>query len=196
VAAGRGGGAPDAAAALRLAAKVSGEPIPEGTAEKLGADVPAALLAAPAVMEGAGERLAPVEPGPQHAFVVLPADAPLSTAAVYAEADRLGLPRSADELAARRIELGRSLATEVVTPHNDLEPAARSLHPPIDDALTAVSEAGAQHALVCGSGPTVAGVFNTLDEAKLAAEALRDRYPKAAATAPAPPGYATPRSFA
>jgi 4-diphosphocytidyl-2C-methyl-D-erythritol kinase len=56
--------------------------------------------------------------------------------------------------------------------------------------------AGAEHALVCGSGPTVAGVFTTLDEAKLAAAALRDRYPKAAAVAPAPAGYANPRSFA
>jgi hypothetical protein len=39
-------------------------------------------------------------------------------------------------------------------------------------------------------------VFETLDAAKLAADRLRDRYPKAAATAPAPAGYATPRSFA
>jgi hypothetical protein len=40
------------------------------------------------------------------------------------------------------------------------------------------------------------GVFATLDDARLGAERLRERYPKAAAAAPAPPGFATPRSFA
>jgi len=192
VAAGMGGGSADAAAALRLASRLSGVAVPDGIAEALGADVPAALHAAPALMGGAGERLTPLDPLPAHAFVVLPAEARLSTAAVYAEADRLGLPRSTEDLAEHRacLEAG-DLAF-----HNDLEPATRALHPPTDDALADLRKAGAQHALVCGSGPTVAGVFPTLDDAKLAAAALRERHPKVAAVAPAPAGYAKPRSFA
>jgi 4-diphosphocytidyl-2-C-methyl-D-erythritol kinase len=192
VAAGMGGGSADAAAALRLASRISGLPVPKGIAEELGADVPAALHAAPALMAGAGERLTPIDRLPAHAFVVLPADARLATAAVYAEADRLGLPRSADDLA----EQGMRLRAGELTFHNDLEPATRSLHPPTEDALADLREAGAEHALVCGSGPTVAGVFATLGDAKLAAGALRERHPKAAAVAPAPAGYAKPRSFA
>ena len=192
VAAGMGGGSADAAAALRLAGRVSGLAVPGGIAEELGADVPAALHAAPALIAGAGERLTPIEPLPSHAFVVLPAAATLSTAAVYAEADRLGLPRTADDLA----ELRKRLERGELTFHNDLEPATRSLHPPTDDALADLRKAGADHAIVCGSGPTVAGMFPTLDDAKVAVAALRERHPRAAAVAPAPAGYAKPRSFA
>ena len=43
--------------------------------------------------------------------------------------------------------------------HNDLQDAARSLCPAIDKALEATLAAGADHALVSGSGPTVLGVF-------------------------------------
>jgi 4-diphosphocytidyl-2-C-methyl-D-erythritol kinase len=196
VAAGMGGGSADAAAALRLAAKASGIPVPEEVAAQLGADVPAALHAGPAIMAGAGERLTPIEPPAPHAFVVLPAGVRLSTAAVYAEADRLGLARTQAELVEHRVELERALAAGELPLHNDLDPAARSLHPGVDEALADARAAGASEALVCGSGPTVVGVFPTLDDAKLAAEALRERYPKAAAAHPAPPGFAAARSFA
>jgi 4-diphosphocytidyl-2-C-methyl-D-erythritol kinase len=43
--------------------------------------------------------------------------------------------------------------------HNDLQDAARSLCPQIDESLEAVLAAGADHALVSGSGPTVLGIF-------------------------------------
>ena len=43
--------------------------------------------------------------------------------------------------------------------HNDLEAAARSLCPPIGDALASVRAAGAVRAMVSGSGPTVVGLF-------------------------------------
>jgi 4-diphosphocytidyl-2-C-methyl-D-erythritol kinase len=191
VAAGMGGGSADAAAALRLLAKTSGLPVPGEIAAALGADVPAALHGGPAIMAGAGEDLTPVGALPPHAYLVLPADAGLSTAAVYAEADRLGLPRTAADLAQCRVEVERG-----PTFHNDLEPAARSLHPPVGDALEDARSAGARHALVCGSGPTVVGVFDTLEDAKLAAAALREQYPRAAAAGPAPRGLTAPRSFA
>ena len=42
---------------------------------------------------------------------------------------------------------------------NDLESASVSLRPKITGALEAVREAGAEPAMVCGSGPTVIGVF-------------------------------------
>ena len=42
---------------------------------------------------------------------------------------------------------------------NDLQPAAVSLRPEIELALEDVRHAGAEQAIVCGSGPTVAGVY-------------------------------------
>lgn len=209
VAAGMGGGSADAAAALRLAAKASGLPVPDEIAAELGADVPAALLGAPAIVAGAGERLDPVASGsagdrvhalPPHAFVVLPSNQELSTAAVYQEADRLGLPGTHGDLNTRRAELDAALAAgDLPTPANDLEPAARSLSPAIDQTLKDATAAGAVHALVCGSGPTVVGVFvgdEAEDHARRAAEALRDRHPRALAAAPAPRGYGAARAFA
>jgi 4-diphosphocytidyl-2-C-methyl-D-erythritol kinase len=199
VAAGMGGGSADAAAALRLAERASGRAAPEALHAELGADVPAAALARAAIMEGAGERLTPVDNVPPHALVVVPSEAALSTADVYAEADRLELPRPHAELAERRGDIERSLAAGELPVANDLAPAARRLCASIDATLGDASAAGATHAFVCGSGPTVIGVFTGAeaeDDAKLAAEELRAHHPRASAVMPAPAGFAAVREFA
>ena len=96
VAAGLGGGSADAAAVLRLAAGEVADL--EQIAAALGADVPSQLTPALALVRGAGERVEPLpEPAP-HAVVLLPDGGGLSTAAVFAEADRLGLGRGDEEL--------------------------------------------------------------------------------------------------
>ena len=62
-------------------------------AAELGADVPVAARPALALVQGAGERVERLpEPAP-HAVVLLPGGGGLSTAEVFAEADRLGLGR-------------------------------------------------------------------------------------------------------
>jgi 4-diphosphocytidyl-2-C-methyl-D-erythritol kinase len=194
VAAGMGGGSADAAAALRLARRLA--PVAEEQlleiAGRLGADVPSQLNPGLAIGTGAGERVAPQPPLASHALVIVPSAERLATATVYAEADRLGLPRPAGELDAVLAELetvivgpGAVLSERLLV--NDLEPAARSLCPAIDRALAAAMEAGAQAALVSGSGPTVAGVFwgeDALQHASEAAEALSGHYPGASAVVP------------
>ncbi len=67
---------------------------------------------------------------------------------------------------------------------NDLQPAAISLRPEIEDALAALEGAGAAHAMVAGSGPTVFGLYPTAGEAAAAAQNLRGKFPDALATAP------------
>jgi 4-diphosphocytidyl-2-C-methyl-D-erythritol kinase len=154
VAAGMGGGSADAAAILRVAARLA--PIPGdllAIAAELGADVPSQVSPGLWLATGAGERLEPRAPLAPHALVIVPCARRLSTADVYAEADRLGLPRSHEALAAGLREVESLLGV------NDLEPAALSLCPEITDTLESVRAAGADHALVCGSGPTVAGVW-------------------------------------
>lgn len=79
---------------------------------------------------------------------------------------------------------------------NDLQPAALSLRPEIGDALDAVLYAGAEHAIVCGSGPTVAGLFFGDDghaRAAAGASSLAGRYPAACAAAPVDEQFAAPR---
>jgi 4-diphosphocytidyl-2-C-methyl-D-erythritol kinase len=194
VAAGMGGGSADAAAALRMARCLA--PVPRETvaalAAELGADVPAQLEPGVAVGTGAGDLVRPGPPLAPHALLILPLPQRLSTADVYAEADRLGLPRGEDELEALLRELKRWLEPGARLPQsllvNELEPAAISLCPEVAPALEAVREAGADHAFVCGSGPTVAGLYwgpEAGQRAASAAASLAGRFPGATAVAPA-----------
>jgi 4-diphosphocytidyl-2-C-methyl-D-erythritol kinase len=176
VAAGLGGGSGDAAAVLRLAAGEVAE-LPR-IAARLGADVPSQLRPALALVRGAGEEIEPLpEPAP-HAAVLLPDGGGLSTADVFAEADRLGVGRGAGELAkiaARLRETAAAGASPLAYPEllvNDLEEPARSLRPAIGAALEGLREAGAPVALLSGSGPTAVGLFPDLAAAEAAAATL------------------------
>jgi 4-diphosphocytidyl-2-C-methyl-D-erythritol kinase len=200
VAAGMGGGSADAAATLRLAAAAA--PYPDGfdllaVAAGLGADVPSQLEPGVVLGTGAGDVIAPAPPLAPHELVIVPLGEALSTAAVYREADRLGLSRPPAELAARRRSLeaqapGAELPAALFV--NDLQPASISLCPPIAYALAAVREAGSDHAFVCGSGPTVAGLFwGASERAAAAVEALRVRCPAATAAEPVGPAFGAVR---
>jgi 4-diphosphocytidyl-2-C-methyl-D-erythritol kinase len=187
VAAGLGGGSADAAAVLRLAA----ESVPAAElAAGLGADVPSQLEPRFALVGGAGESVEAL-PGPgEFGLVLVPGDAGLSTAAVFAEADRLGLGRDAAELAELADRL-RAAAGEGASPLdyadllvNDLQTAALSVRPQIQGALDALTEAGAEVALVTGSGPTAFGLFRDIAAADAAAQSLPPRYASALVTMP------------
>ena len=164
VAAGMAGGSADAAAALRLASAVApGRPEEiDIVAASLGSDVPGQLVAGVALGTGAGDLVERYEPLAPHAYVVLPGAVQLSTADVYAEADRLGLARPAAELRDRYVDLIAVLAPGARLPErllvNDLEEAALSLCPEIRERLDLLVAAGAEHALVSGSGPTAVGI--------------------------------------
>jgi 4-diphosphocytidyl-2-C-methyl-D-erythritol kinase len=193
VAAGMAGGSADAAAALRLAIAIApGRPEELDTiAAGLGADVPSQLVPGLAIGTGAGELVERYEALAPHAFVIVPSEG-LATADVFREADRLGLPRPAAALRDAYDRLGAALSgsrarlpDELIV--NDLEPAALSLHPAAARALDDARDAGAEHALVCGSGPTVAGLFwgeSAAARAVAAAAALRHAHPRALAATP------------
>ncbi len=199
VAAGLGGGSADAAAALRLARHASGlgeERLLLELAAALGADVPAQVTPGRWLASGAGERLqALADPRAGLGLLLLPGVEGLSTAAVYAEADRLGSARPAgallehEEALKAALERGAPLppATELL--HNDLQRAAVSLRPEIVEALREARGAGADIELLSGSGPTVIGLFAGAGRspesgfalARLAAERLTGRIPRALA---------------
>jgi 4-diphosphocytidyl-2-C-methyl-D-erythritol kinase len=183
IAAGMGGGSADAAAALRLIARRSGRGSDRELLEiasALGADVPSQLRPGRVLATGFGERLTPLPDPSPFGLLVLPSKTSLSTAAVYAEADRLRLPRSAQELA----DILASLDPAAPRPINDLEPAARALEPSIDARLALVLQAGATSAIVCGSGPTVVGLFPTRRQAEDAARTLTESGIDAQASSP------------
>jgi 4-diphosphocytidyl-2-C-methyl-D-erythritol kinase len=212
VAAGLGGGSADAAAVLRLARHASGlgdEELLRGLAAELGADVPAQVKPGRWLASGAGERLQELMPArSKFGVLVLAADAALSTADVYREADRLGQTRTELELSTRRAELfsalehGASLPAATELLHNDLQRAAVSLCPEIATTIQQAREAGAEPALVSGSGPTVIGLFphsgrspeGGLVLARAAAGSLSGRVPAPICAVPVDATFARPAS--
>jgi len=174
VAAGLGGGSADAAAVLRLAADDFEPERLAAIGAGLGADVPSQIRPAFALVSGAGERVTPLPDPDPFAVLLLPDPEGLSTPAVYAEADRLGPTRDLAELERLRGDLiGATAAGSSPLEYgemlvNDLAPAAISLRPSIAGALTRLTDAGASHAFVTGSGPTAVGLFSDLAGAEAA----------------------------
>lgn len=162
VAAGLGGGSADAAAVLRAANRIAGEPLDAGALRALGAsigaDVPSQVEPRHALVTGAGEGVEPVELPPM-ALLLVPDEKGLSTAEVYARADALGTTREELDPAAARALAARPLAELATSLENDLEPAALDLRPELVARKEALRDAGALAACVTGSGPTVFGVF-------------------------------------
>ncbi|MDO8308518.1 MAG: 4-(cytidine 5'-diphospho)-2-C-methyl-D-erythritol kinase [Actinomycetota bacterium] len=164
VAGGMAGGSADAAAALvacdalwRLA--TPREDLVELAAE-LGSDVPFLLQGGTAIGTGRGERLTSVLSRGEFHWVFALANGGLSTPAVYGECDRLRADRAVPDpyvsdmlmqavRAGDPVLLGKAL-------HNDLQPAALSLQPALQQVLDVGEDFGALGGLVSGSGPTVA----------------------------------------
>jgi 4-diphosphocytidyl-2-C-methyl-D-erythritol kinase len=166
VAAGLGGGSADAAAVLRAANAVAGSPLDPaelrdlGTA--LGSDVPSQVEPRHARVSGVGDVVEPIDL-PLRFAVLVPQREGLSTAAVYAEFDRMGLGR--DSLDCDELEAGFAL-------ENDLQAAAIALRPELAAVLDALRGTGADGALVSGSGPTCFALFDSPAAAVAAATGL------------------------
>jgi 4-diphosphocytidyl-2-C-methyl-D-erythritol kinase len=140
-------------------------------AAALGADVPGQLCPGPSLGTGAGETIAAVAELAPYGVLVLPQPFGLATGDVYAEADRLGLARPQGRLDVLAAKLTGGLPGRLV---NDLEPAALSLAPQLAAVLDRARRAGADDALVCGSGPTVIGVFRGEDGERRARRAVAE----------------------
>ncbi len=177
VAAGLGGGSADAAAALRAANQIAGRPLGADALRTLGArvgaDVPSQVEPRHALVSGAGEQVEPIDL-PDMTLVLAPAADGLSTAAVYAEADRIPSTRPRLDTDALRRLAAAPLAAFARGLENDLEAAALSLRPELALTLAALAEAGALAARITGSGPTAFGVFESVQQAEEAAALLSD----------------------
>jgi 4-diphosphocytidyl-2-C-methyl-D-erythritol kinase len=172
VAAGMGGGSADAAAALRAANTIAGEPLGSdalrSVAAEIGADVPSQVEPGHALVTGAGERVEPVAL-PDMALLLVPSRAGLSTADVYREADHIGATRERLDPERVRALAGAPLRELAAGVENDLERAALMLRPPLAETLAALRGTGALAAQITGSGPTAFGVFADRAEAEHAA---------------------------
>jgi 4-diphosphocytidyl-2-C-methyl-D-erythritol kinase len=180
VAAGLGGGSADAAAVLRAANRLAGEPLDPSELRTLGAglgsDVPSQVEPRHALVQGTGELVEPIELPPL-AAVLVPQPEGLATNDVYAELDRRGGWRERlDPAPLRRLAASppERLAAGL---ENDLQPPGLALRPDLEKALSALRGAGSLGAAMSGSGATCFGLFTDPGAARRAAERIGGALP-------------------
>jgi 4-diphosphocytidyl-2-C-methyl-D-erythritol kinase len=179
VAAGLGGGSADAAAALRLVARVNAlaldDPRLMSAARATGADVPVCLHLHARIMRGIGERLsAPIDLTILSALLVNPL-VPLATRDVFGKfAGRRGADNHADAVPKEFSDL-----IDFLEHHdNDLTDAACACAPVIGEILEILGALpGARLVRMSGSGPTCFALFATPSEAITAAQKLEAERP-------------------
>lgn len=182
--AGLGGGSSDAAATLRLLARLWDlDPHPEELREiggAIGADVPFFLLDAPAAYAtGRGDALSPlVGEGtayrlPFPVLIVVPS-VEVSTPWAYAQVT----PRDADRPDLQPVVRSNDLARWRSVLTNDFEAPIAEAAPPVASVRKALADTDAAYVSLSGSGGAVYGVFETLEaaqEARLAVQGSQVR---------------------
>ena len=180
VAAGLAGGSADAAAVLTglnalYDAPLSNERLMELGAA-LGADVPFCIAGGTMLAEGIGERLTRL-PALPHANVVLcKPPVSLSTAYVYSKIRCDRIRRRPDTAGALDALHAGDLAGVCRRMYNVMEDVAVHEYRAIADIKNAILSAGADGAVMSGSGPTVVGLFSERNAAEACAEALARTY--------------------
>jgi 4-diphosphocytidyl-2-C-methyl-D-erythritol kinase len=188
VAAGIGGGSADAAAALRLLARLNDLSLDDPRLQKValatGADVPVCLASRACDMTGVGEQLLPLAL-PSMPCVMVNPRVPVATKDVFQE---LGLRNGQLLVGVTDVirapawpEEGGSIADWVGVLErvpNDLESPALRIQPVIGKVLEALRDSpGVKLARMSGSGATCFAIYGAANEAHAAAEQIRRDHP-------------------
>ena len=188
VAAGIGGGSADAAAALRLLARLNNLSLDDPRLQKValatGADVPVCLVSRACDMTGVGEQLLPLAL-PSMPCVMVNPRVPVATKDVFQE---LGLRNGQLLVGVTDVirapawpEEGGSIADWVGVLErvpNDLEAPALRIQPVIGEVLEALRDSpGVKLARMSGSGATCFAIYGAANEAHAAAEKIRRDHP-------------------
>ncbi len=179
VGAGMGGGSSDAATALRALMELwkcdPGELNMEALVRSLGADVPACMIGAPALVSGVGEKVAllPVLPM-MHVVLVWPG-VKLATSRVFAAHQVKG---SNKPLRISDLERPDNYLKALLERGNDLQITAQVLCSEIGKALQLLaSSIGCVLSRMSGSGSTCFGLFETQEAAQSAANYIVKKRP-------------------
>jgi 4-diphosphocytidyl-2-C-methyl-D-erythritol kinase len=199
VAAGLAGGSSDAAAALDGALEAWGATLDPETrhavAAGLGSDVPFFAVGGPALIEGRGERVAPLPGlrGSPGVLLVTPA-VPVSTREVFEVFDgtratgdgsvRMSSVHLADELRSGLAAADLVARAGVLAMANDLLPATALVLPALVPFRRALSRRLRRPIGLSGSGPTLWALYASETEASAAADEIRSALADGTLTAP------------
>jgi len=166
IASGIGGGSADAAAALRLAARLWGDPVvaPGDVAADLGADVPACVVSQSCFGSGVGEQLRVLDTDDLRGMPVLLVN------------PRVACPTGPVFRAWDGIDRGPLDPAQWLEARNDLQAPACALVPEIAAVLDVLATTGARLVRMSGSGATCFALYGDVparDRAAAQVSALR-----------------------
>ncbi len=185
VGAGLGGGSSDAAAMLRAAMSGAFGSIPArdwvADARALGSDVPFFLVDGGALVEGTGERVTALGALPPWQIVLVVPDVHVATPDAFRRLAQIrtalplpARPRSGSASLRALVALQRAdYAGAIAAAVNDFEPVVRETYPAVGAALDALRAAGAEHAMLSGSGGACFGLCRDAASAHRLAAAVR-----------------------
>ncbi|HEU4596973.1 MAG TPA: 4-(cytidine 5'-diphospho)-2-C-methyl-D-erythritol kinase [Pyrinomonadaceae bacterium] len=176
---GLGGGSSDAAATLVGLTRLWGLETDTGElaeiGARLGADVPFFLTGGTALGTGTGAEITPLKDLPRKCLVLVTPGVRVSTAEAFKALGVTALTKAGSAvmlpISHAEAEFRDSLC-EVMT--NDFEPSVFRLFPEIGRARDALKSAGAECAMLSGSGSSVFGVFENESAAERARASLAE----------------------
>lgn len=176
--AGLGGGSSDAAFTLKGLNELFGLGLDEARLEcyaaRLGADCPFFIRCVPALVEGIGDCLTPLDHNPvegRHLLLAKPPEA-VSTREAYAGLDaKMEVMENMEGM--ERIES----ITSIQSLANDFEASVFPRHPAIARLKADLLALGAGYASMSGSGSVVYGIFDDAAALHAAAQRLRQTHP-------------------
>lgn len=181
VAAGLAGGSTDAAAVFMGMNELFGLGHSKDELQelgvKLGADVPFCIMGGTALAEGIGEKLTPIQTMPEMYIVIAKPSIGVSTKYVYENLrlEQVTHPDTEKILVAMQ---RKDLAEMTGLLGNVLETVTIEKYPLIRELKDVMLETGAVGSLMSGSGPTVFGIFDTMEKAAEAEKQMQRKYPQ------------------
>jgi 4-diphosphocytidyl-2-C-methyl-D-erythritol kinase len=180
VSAGLGGGSSDAAFTLSGLNKLWGINLNKkelnSIASEIGSDVPFFLEGPLALVEGKGEKVTPFKNTSSITLLLVKPPISVSTAWAYSCYD------NKSELTKKPVDIklffqafnNKDFDSLNTLLDNDLEKVVIEKYPVIKEIKNSMREMGAAIASMSGSGPTVFGVFDSMEAAKSASEGFKD----------------------
>lgn len=141
----------------------------------LGADVPYCIMRGTVLAEGIGEKLSRLPAMPKCAILIAKPPVSVSTKMVYEALDAKEIVEHPDIDGLLKGLENRNLKEIARCMGNVLEEVTIPMYPVIDEIKQEMVNAGALHAMMSGSGPTVFGLFTDRAEARKAQENIRKK---------------------
>ena len=180
VAAGLAGGSGNAAAVLIALntlynANISNDKLFE-MGKRLGADVPYCMMGGTVIAQGIGEILTPIKEMPKSAVLLVKPPINVSTQSIYEYLDGFEIEKHPDTKNMIYGIENNDLITISRGLCNVMEIATIKIHPVIKGIKEKMMLNGAKGAIMSGSGPTVFGLFDDYNTAKLSHDSFSKLY--------------------